>query len=202
MPQPAPPADPSPELQLFVDLLLRWNRSINLIGRGEAAAVWTRHVADSLQLADHWGDPPPARGIDLGSGAGFPGLVLAIRFGVAFHLIERDQAKAAFLREAARVSHAPVQVVSAMIEGTVVPRAPLVTARALAPLAQLLAYAEPLLLPGGVCLFLKGRDAEVEIAAASRSWRMKIDRMPSRTDRSGVILRIANLARSAPNQAG
>lgn len=202
MRQPIPPPGSIPELQRFVDLLLHWNRSINLIGRGDVAVVWRRHVADSLQLADYWGDPPPARGIDLGSGAGFPGLVLAIRFGVVFHLIEQDQAKAAFLREAARVTGAPVQVIATRIEDAIVPRAPLVTARALAPLGQLLAYAEPLLLPGGICLFAKGRDIEAEIADASRSWQMKLKRIPSRTDRRSVILRIADLAGRSGSEAG
>ncbi len=201
MRQPVPPPGSSPELQRFVDLLLHWNRSINLIGRGDVAEVWTRHVADSLQLADYWGDPPPARGIDLGSGAGFPGLVLAIRFGIAFDLIEQDQAKAAFLREAARQTGAPARVVATRIEDAVVPRAPLVTARALAPLGLLLSYAEPLLLPGGICLFAKGRDVEAEIVQASRSWQMNLERIPSRTDRRGVILRIADLARCSSNEA-
>jgi 16S rRNA (guanine527-N7)-methyltransferase len=202
MRQPVPPPGSSPELQRFVDLLLRWNRSINLISRGDVADVWTRHVADSLQLADYWGDPPPARGIDLGSGAGFPGLVLSIRFGVVFHLIEQDQAKAAFLREAARITGAPVQVIAARIEDAIVPQAPLITARALAPLGLLLSYAEPLLLPGGICLFAKGRDVGTEIAQASRSWQMKLKRIPSRTDRMGVILRISGVARCSPNAAG
>jgi 16S rRNA (guanine527-N7)-methyltransferase len=202
MRQPVPPPHVSPQLQRFVDLLLRWNRSINLIGRGDVADVWTRHVADSLQLADHWGDTPPACGTDLGSGAGFPGLVLAIRFGTVFHLIEQDQAKAAFLREAARVTGAPAHIVATRIEDAVVPRAPLVTARALAPVSQLLSYAEPLLLSGGVCLFSKGREVEAEIAAARRSWHMDVERIPSRTDRRGVILRIANLVSRTPNEAG
>ncbi len=202
MRQPVPPPYASPELQRFVDLLLRWNRSINLIGRGDVADVWTRHVADSLQLADHWGDRPPACGIDLGSGAGFPGLVLAIRFGVVFHLIEHDQAKAAFLREAARATGAPAHVVATRIEDAVVPRAPLVTARALAPLARLLAYAEPLLLPGGICLFPKGHHVEAEIADASRLWHMDVARIPSRINRSSVILRVANLMSCTPNEAG
>ncbi len=201
MRQPVPPLYASPELQRFVDLLLRWNRSINLIGRGDVAEVWTRHVADSLQLADHWGDAPPACGIDLGSGGGFPGLVLAIRFGVVFYLIEHDLAKAAFLREAARATGAPAHVVAMRIEDAVVPRAPLVTARALAPLARLLSYAEPLLVPGGLCLFSKGRDVEADIADASRSWHMDIERIPSRTDKRGVILRIANLVSRTPNEA-
>lgn len=198
MSEAVPPADPSPALRDFVDLLLRWNRSINLIGRRDVGVVWTRHVADSLQLANHWGDPPPAAGIDLGAGGGFPGLVLAIRFGVPFHLIEQDQAKAAFLREAARVTGAPARVIAGKIEDADVPRAPLVTARALAPLAQILSYAAPLLLPGGICLFSKGRDVDAEITAARRSWRMDITRIPSRTDAGSVILRIANLASNTP----
>jgi 16S rRNA (guanine527-N7)-methyltransferase len=195
-------AEDSLELQRFAALLMRWNRSINLVSRGDIANLWTRHIADSVQLARYWGDPPPARGIDLGSGAGFPGMVLAIRFGVPFDLVEQDAAKAAFLREAARVTGASVTVHATKIEAVMLPPAPLVTARALAPLSRLLGYAERLLEPGGMCLFLKGRGAEVEIADAAPHWRMRVDRFQSETDANGMVLRVADLARAGSTDAG
>lgn len=195
-------ADESPGLQRFAELLMRWNRSINLVSRGDIANLWTRHIADSTQLARYWGDPPPTRAIDLGSGAGFPGLVLAIRFGVVFDLIEQDAAKAAFLREAARVTAAPVTVHAVKIEAATLSPAPLVTARALAPLPRLLDYAAKLLAPGGMCLFLKGRGAEAEIADAARHWHMRVERFSSETDRHGMVLRISELARAGSTDAG
>ncbi|HEY1935758.1 MAG TPA: 16S rRNA (guanine(527)-N(7))-methyltransferase RsmG [Acetobacteraceae bacterium] len=195
-------AEESPALQRFAELLIRWNRSINLVSRGDIANLWTRHVADSVQLARYWGDSPPARGIDLGSGAGFPGLVLAIQFGVAFDLVEQDAAKAAFLREAARVTAAPVTIHATKIEAAVLPPAPLVTARALAPLSRLLGYAERLLAPGGICLFLKGRGVETEITDAAPRWHMRVERFPSATDANGMILRISELAGAGSTDAG
>jgi 16S rRNA (guanine527-N7)-methyltransferase len=188
------PREASPALHAYVDLLRRWNRSINLIGRADMPHVWQRHIADSLQLASLWGEQP-ARAIDLGSGAGFPGLVLSIAHGVPFDLVEQDQAKAAFLREAARVTGAPVRVFAERIEQAQLPPAPLVTARALAPLPVLLDYAELMLLPDGVCWFLKGRDVDAEIAAAQAGWTMALTRFPSRTGDGGAVLRIAELRR-------
>lgn len=188
------PADAVAALRAYVALLLRWNRAINLISARDVPLVWSRHVADSLQLGTLWG-ARPERAIDLGSGAGFPGLVLAIAYGVPFDLVEQDQGKAAFLREAARVTNAPVTVLAAKIEDVVLPPAPLVTARALAPLSRLLGYAERLLLPDGACLFLKGRGVAAEIAEARRDWRMEIEQMPSGAGADGVVLRISQLSR-------
>jgi 16S rRNA (guanine527-N7)-methyltransferase len=181
-------------LARYVALLLRWNRSINLIGRADERLVWQRHIADSLQLG-RLRAPLPARAIDLGSGAGFPGLVLAIRFRLPVALIEEDQRKAAFLREAVRITEAPATVHAEAIERTTVPPAPLVMARALAPLPRLLDWAAPLLLPGGECWFPKGRSAEAELAEAERAWSMRVERVPSETDPEGVILRISDLVR-------
>jgi len=189
------PPDADPGLQRFAELLVRWNGSINLVSRRDVASLWTRHIADSLQLARCWNEPPE-RAIDLGSGAGFPGLVLAIRFGVHFDLIEQDRAKAAFLREAARETGAPVTVHAAKIETASVPPARLVVARGLAPLPTLLGYAERLLAPGGTCLFLKSRKAVQEIADAAPHWHMRLEQIPSATDANGVILRISELARA------
>jgi 16S rRNA (guanine527-N7)-methyltransferase len=188
------PHEASPALQLYVELLRRWNRSINLVSARDIPLVWERHIADSLQLGEMW-SKRPERAIDLGSGGGFPGLVLAIQYGVRFDLIEQDQGKAAFLRETARVTGAPVTVVATKIEAASVARAPLVTARGLAPLSRLLDYAENLLMPDGECLFLKSRGVEAEIADAAAMWTMHVDRMPSRTDSNGVILRVSEIAR-------
>jgi len=181
-------------LDRFVALLLRWNIAINLIARGDAPHVWQRHVEDSLQLPDLLG-PLPERLIDLGSGGGFPGLVLSIAFGVRADLIEEDQRKCAFLREAARVTGAPATVHAVRIEQATLPPAPLVTARALASVDRLLGYAAPLLAPDGACWFLKGRDAAAELAEAERHWSMQVERHASRTGSGGMVLGISRIAR-------
>ena len=178
----------------FVTLLRRWNRTLNLIAPDDEVRIEARHIADSLQLVPLI-PPTVDRAIDLGSGAGFPGLVLAAATGIPFDLIESDQRKAAFLREAARLLGAPVAVHAQRIETVRLPPAPLVTARALAPLPRLLALAAPLLAPGGVALFLKGGAVESELTAAGREWHMRVERFPSRTSATGVILRISELAR-------
>ncbi len=177
----------------FAELLLRWNRTVNLIARRDEANLWDRHIADSLQLAALLPGPAPARAIDLGSGGGFPGLVLAIATGIAFDLVESDQRKAAFLREAARIAGAPATVHATRIEAARIPPAPLITARALAPLPDLLALAAPLLAENGVCLFLKGANADTELTAAAARWHMRTERFPSRTAPGASILRISEI---------
>ena len=146
----------SERLEVFANLLLRWNTRINLISRADAQQLRGRHIADSLQLADLMPEGI-ARAIDLGSGAGFPGLILAIATGVHFDLVESDQRKAAFLREAIRLTAAPAQVHACRIEALALAPAPLVTARALAPLAPLLGLATPLLASGRRLLVSEGR---------------------------------------------
>lgn len=173
--------------------MLRWNATINLVSRRDVAHLWDRHIADSIQLstfAHLW----PPRAIDLGSGGGFPGLVLSIAYGLEVDLIEEDQRKCAFLREAARLTGAPARVHAVRIEAAEIEPAPLITARALAPLDRLLALAAPLLAPGGECWFLKGREAEAEIAAAAVGWRFEVERRPSRTDPAGSLVRIGDLS--------
>ncbi len=182
-------------LACLVGLLLRWNARINLIG-GSAPAeeIWRRHIANSLQLAPLMGTA--ARAMDLGSGAGFPGLVLALATGVPFTLVEADRRKAAFLREAARLTRAPVLVHPGRIGSARLDPAPLITARALAPISQLLEYAEPLLAQGGVCLFPKGASGEQELTAAAAGWQMVVQRVPSRTAPRSTIFRISEIARA------
>lgn len=189
------PRETRDRLRAYADLLARWNERINLVSRADLPLLWSRHVEDSLQLADHL--PAAAfSAVDLGSGAGFPGLVLAIATGIPFALIEADARKAAFLREAARVTAAPVRVHAQRIETTALDPVRLVTARALAPLPQLLAWAAPLLSPDGACLFPKGQAVEAELDAARRAgWRMDVERLPSRTAAGGVILRLSGVRR-------
>ncbi len=173
-------------------LLERWQRRINLVGRSTLADPWRRHVLDSAQLVPLI--PAEARTIvDLGSGAGFPGLVLAILTGLDTHLIDSDARKGAFLREVIRVTGAPATVVTARIEGVVGLTADVVTARALAPLPRLLDLAAPLLSPRGQCLFLKGRDAAAELTESEKRWIMRVERVPSVSDPSGTVLSLRDL---------
>jgi 16S rRNA (guanine527-N7)-methyltransferase len=181
-----------PGLTAFVDLLLKWNTTVNLVGGGDIPNLWNRHVADSLQL-DSIAGPLPSRLIDLGSGAGFPGLILSIAFGIEADLIEQDQRKAAFLREAIMVTGARARVHANKIERMKLPAAPVVTSRALAPLPALLRLAKPFLTNDGFCLFPKSIAAESEIVEAERQWSMRIERFPSWTDKNGMILRISEL---------
>jgi 16S rRNA (guanine527-N7)-methyltransferase len=150
-------------------------------------------VSDSRHAA-----PPtsrPGRAIDLGSGAGFPGLILAIATGIHFDLIEADQRKAAFLREAIRLTGAPAHVHAVRVEVANIPPAPLITARALAPLPKLLSLAALLLASGGICLFLKGANVEAELTDAATQWHMRVESIPSSTAPGASILRITDLSR-------
>lgn len=191
-------------LEGLVRLLERWNATTNLVAPRELDAVWTRHVADSLQLLDH--APAEAKTfVDLGSGGGFPGLVLAAalveRPGGRMHLVESVQRKAAFLREAVRRLQLPAEVHAQRIEDLVLPalgKVDVVTARALAPLPQLLELAHPLLEKGAIGLFPKGKDVNRELTQAGESWTIRATKLPSVTDRGGTILKIEQLDRRAP----
>ncbi|WP_428485182.1 16S rRNA (guanine(527)-N(7))-methyltransferase RsmG [Rhodopila sp.] len=180
-------------LDRFTALLLHWNATLNLIAARDAAVVWDRHITDSLQLVPLL----PAgvtRGVDLGTGGGFPGLVLALATGIPFDLIEADRRKASFLRTAVLETGAPAFVHACRIEAADVAPASLVTARALAPLPRLLPLAARLLSVDGVCLFLKGAKADAELAEVRQRWRMTVTRFPSQTSADGVILRITELS--------
>jgi 16S rRNA (guanine527-N7)-methyltransferase len=174
-------------LDCFVTLLLDWQRKINLIAASTVASLWTRHVADSLQLV---GLVPSARiWVDLGSGGGFPGLVIACALADApetdIHLIESNAKKAAFLREASRALRLPAVVHHGRIEDFVArfaAPADVVTARAVAPLVSLLDLAEPLLKRGAQALFPKGQDVEAELTDASKYWNIEVELRPSLTE--------------------
>ena len=181
-------------IEQFERLLKVWTQRINLIAARDLDHIRERHTVNSLTAAaliPH----TVKRAIDLGSGGGFPGLVLAIATNIHFDLIESDHRKSAFLAEAARVTNAPVTIHSERIESCPCDPAMLVTCRALAPLSNLLTLAKPLMQPGAICLFLKGKQAEQEIAEASRAWTMSVDQFTMPDERGGVVLRISEVAR-------
>ena len=182
-------------LNTYADLLRKWQRSINLVGPRTLDDLWNRHFTNSAQLLPLI--PPSARVlVDFGSGAGFPGLVLAILGVAEVHLIESDQRKSTFLREVARATGTPVTVHAKRIEQVTPFPADVVSARALAPLGDLLGFAAPFLGPDSLCLFPKGQMAEDELTAASKIWNMNVDRIQSVTDPSATILRLSQVSRA------
>jgi 16S rRNA (guanine527-N7)-methyltransferase len=189
-------------LDVFRQLLERWQARTNLVAPDTLAQFWTRHVADSLQLLPL---APHARlWIDLGSGGGFPGLVIAIalRGTSSRHvLIESSQKKCAFLREVARQTGAEAEIVNGRIESVAQQFAekseaePLITARALAPLPKLLEWSASFLANGGKAIFHKGRDHERELAECRGAWQFDMVRHPSRIEPDSALLEIRNPVR-------
>ncbi len=179
-------------LRAYADLLVKWQARINLVGPATLPDLWRRHMLDSAQLAAHL---PAGPILDLGSGAGFPGLVLAIVRGGPVHLVESDARKGAFLREAARITGAEAVVHTQRIERLEPFPVAAITARALAPVAQLLDWAAPFLQQGVHCLFLKGRSCEEELTQAAEHWKITAERIPSVTDPSGIILHLSEVHR-------
>jgi 16S rRNA (guanine527-N7)-methyltransferase len=187
-------------LDTYLDLLRTWQTKTNLIAPSTLPHLWTRHVSDSLQLLTLC--PSAKSWVDLGSGGGFPGVVLACAltdtFGAMVHLIERNAKKAAFLREALRVTGAPGVVHLGDI-GDIVDRirepVDCVTARAVAPLHQLIGFAEPLVRRGARALFLKGQDVEVELTEATKCWNMRPSLHASVTGGKGWIVEFDRIER-------
>ncbi len=213
-------------LETYAALLTKWQAKINLVGPATLPDLWRRHFLDSAQLIDllpraggglRWGrssssaqsvegtTPTPTLPqlggggtlVDLGSGAGFPGLVLAIMTDWRVHLLDSDQRKCAFLRQVALDCGVldRVTIHAKRIEQVTGIAADVVTARACAPLDELLKLAAPLVGENGTCLFLKGAAVEEELTAAERHWTMRLDRRASVSDPSGSILIVTQLGR-------
>lgn len=185
-------------LAAYEATLRKWQPKINLVGPSTLPDAWRRHFFDSAQLF-----PLLPEGVrvlvDLGSGAGFPGLVLSIMGVPEVHLVESDSRKCAFLREAARAAGASVTVHNKRIEA-VAPiaaaiGADVVTARALAPLNDLLGWAYPFIQDRGAALFPKGQNVADELTDTTKYWKMRVERFDSRTDPTGTILRVSGIAR-------
>lgn len=187
-------------LDRFVDFLLPWAERTNLIARSTIPTVWTRHIADSLQLLPL--APAAMSWVDLGSGAGFPGIVLACalagRAGAIVHLIESNGKKAAFLREAVQRLSLPAEVHTVRIEDFVKNsklQPDVVTARAVAPLDRLLELTLPLLMNGALGVFPKGQDVEGELTRASKYWNIDAELVPSQTSPQARIVVVRGLKR-------
>jgi 16S rRNA (guanine527-N7)-methyltransferase len=188
-------------LETYADLLAHWQKAVNLVAPSTLGDVWHRHFADSAQLAQ-WVPGAAGRLADLGSGAGFPGLVLAIvlaeRSAPAVTLVESDTRKVAFLREVARMTGTPVDILPARIESAEthgrIGSVDVVTVRALAPLRRLLRLAAPYFAADTIGLFLKGRDVSREIEEARGDWQFALELRPSSTDAGGRVAVIRNLA--------
>jgi 16S rRNA (guanine527-N7)-methyltransferase len=195
--------EPGERLTAFVELLRKWQRAENLIAAGTVPEIWRRHVADSAQLVAIF--PQARRWLDLGSGGGFPGIVVAILLAedtdAMVHLTESNRKKCAFLRAAIRATGAPAMVHEGRIEGIIAAWSEPVdriSARALAPLDALLALAAPLMEQGIPAAFHKGQDFVREITRATQSWGFDLVKHDSRVGDGGAILDISHL-RSAPN---
>jgi 16S rRNA (guanine527-N7)-methyltransferase len=191
-------------LEIYAELLAKWQPAINLVGRDTLPDLWNRHMLDSAQLAEHIPaarpDGAPLILADLGSGAGFPGLVLAIMASDEgrrwqIHLVESDARKCAFLSTVARETKTEVKIHTARIEKLAAFPVDIVMARALASLESLLDYADPFLMPTSHCLFLKGATAADELTAAAKSWKMTVEQLPSRSGPAGNLLRIRDISR-------
>ncbi len=178
-------------LETYLGLLAKWQRRINLVGGSTLKDPWRRHVLDSAQLMPLLPDGAEEV-VDLGSGAGFPGLVLAILGGFRVHLVESDARKGAFLAEVNRACGAGAVIHTARIESMTAFPVDAITARALAPLPKLLGLAEPFirLSPGAPCLFLKGRKGNEELTESLKSWMMSPTLIKSVSDPSGVVLKL------------
>jgi 16S rRNA (guanine527-N7)-methyltransferase len=186
-------------LERYEALLRKWNPTINLVSRATLDDIWARHFVDSAQLlraapsgATSW--------VDLGSGGGFPGLVIAIlaqqlRPGLTVTLVESDLRKAAFLREAAREAGVSVTIKAERAETLTHCKADVISARALAPLTDLLALAERHLRPAGLCLFLKGARVDAEVAEALETFRFTLQKIPSQSDPMAVVLSVGGITR-------
>ncbi|KCV82532.1 16S rRNA methyltransferase GidB [Actibacterium atlanticum] len=185
-------------LESYEALLRKWNPAINLVAKSTLKDAWSRHILDSAQVfelgqgAKHW--------VDLGSGGGFPGMVVAILAAerapdMKVTLVESDQRKATFLRTVARETSVSAEVIADRIEEVTPLNADVVSARALASLEMLLSFAKRHLNHSGKAIFLKGENYQQEIDAALATWRFNVQKTPSTTDTRAVILSIGELSR-------
>ncbi len=185
-------------LEDYRQLLAKWAPRINLVGSSTVDRFWERHVLDSAQLLDFAG-PQALRWVDVGTGAGFPGLVIAAllagRAGAHVALVEPSQKRCAFLREAARLLAAPVTIHDCRVEQVAADRRDVFTARAFAPLERLLPVAAPWVALGARLVLLKGEDLQSEVVEASTAWRFEAMVAPSQSDPRGCIVEIKELTR-------
>ena len=182
-------------LEKYAELLQKWQAKINLVSRGSLKDLWRRHFLDSAQLApviQKVGGASP-RCLDIGAGAGFPGMVLAIQNVGEWTLVESDQRKTAFLAELSRSAEVSVTLRGERIETMEAFAVDVITARAVAPLERLLTYAKPFVAEQTICLFPKGQRYAQEIDEARDRWDVEVEALPSLSDADGRILLIRGL---------
>lgn len=187
-------------LEALAALVKKWSPVINLVSKGSLDVLWARHILDSVQVFDVV-DPVSGHWVDLGSGAGFPGAVVAILAKERAPLlkvtcVESDQRKASFLRTVSRETSSDIIVVDERIEGLAPMECDVLSARALAPLVKLLGHAERHLSNDGVAVFPKGRKHADEVREARKHWRFDLYETTSRTDPTAVIFKIGALSRA------
>jgi len=179
-------------LTILVDRLVEWQAKINLVSKNTLDDAWHRHVLDSAQLMPYLSDPGPL--VDLGSGAGFPGLVLALMGRDNITLVESNGKKCAFMREVLRSTGVQATIFSGRIEDYSPPQpAQYITARALTSLDNLIELSQPLLAKKGVCFFLKGQGVEEELTTTRQKWDIQVKKHPSLSNLGGAVLEIDNI---------
>jgi 16S rRNA (guanine527-N7)-methyltransferase len=179
-------------LRLYAELLNKWQPKINLVGASTLGDLWRRHFLDSAQLFPYL-PTSPYRLVDFGSGAGFPGLVLAAMGATDVYLIESDARKGAFLREAARQMGVKITLHSGRMEKILPLEADVATARAVAEMADLLAWSHRHLKSTGFSLFLKSQNVDEELTKTTKMWDMSLERFPSISDAKGCILKVKEI---------
>lgn len=187
------------KLNAYADLVRKWTRKINLVSSKTLDVLWERHILDSAQVFSA-AAPEKGHWVDLGSGGGFPGAVVAILAqelapNLSLTCVESDQRKAAFLRSVSRETSTPFQVLDARIEAAPRQQANYLSARALAPLATLLGFADRHLAEGGTAIFPKGARHKEELSEAQKLWRFEVQEITSCTDSEAVLFKIGALSR-------
>ncbi|GLQ04948.1 16S rRNA (guanine(527)-N(7))-methyltransferase RsmG [Sneathiella chinensis] len=183
------------KLEIYVNLLNKWQKAINLVSRSTLSDAWLRHILDSYQVLDHV-TAKEGIWIDLGSGAGFPALVVAIVSDFDVHVVESDQRKCLFMREVSRETSSPITVHNSRIEAVSPFPADVISARALASLDRLLEYSVPFATEKTEFLFLKGQDVDAELTNASKCWKMDAIKYQSVSSSEGSILKLTNVRHS------
>jgi 16S rRNA (guanine527-N7)-methyltransferase len=184
------------QFQLYADLLERWQKSINLVSNGTLSDKWRRHFYDSAQLIDYINkDTRPLKILDLGSGAGFPGLVISLLGAGEVHLVEAVGKKCSFMKQVIQKTGMNAIVHNERIEQMNAFSVDLITSRACADLDKLLELTSPFMNDQTECLFLKGKKSEDEINHASKKWAFDVKKIPSVSEESGMIIHLSNIQR-------
>ncbi|MEH6404837.1 MAG: 16S rRNA (guanine(527)-N(7))-methyltransferase RsmG [Sneathiella sp.] len=181
------------KLEIYAALLEKWQKAVNLVSKSTIPDLWNRHMLDSFQILK-FADAKAGTWIDLGSGAGFPAIVVAIASDFDVHVVESDMKKCLFMREVSRETSAPITVHNSRIEAVEPFKADVISARALAPLDKLLGYAIPFANEKTEFLFLKGQDVDGELTNAAKCWSMEPIKHQSLSSSEGCILKIKNVS--------